>query len=86
MTFMQVLFKKRDIIIVRRFGDGDKGGVKYTVIRPSTGVQLLSQTLAEITTKYIPKISLSKQANIDHKALWDFHYEASENVCVHDYW
>ncbi|XP_046460001.1 protein strawberry notch-like [Daphnia pulex] len=85
----EVLFKKRDIIIVRRFkivSDGDKGDLKYTVIRPSTGVQLLSQTLAEITTKYIPKISLSKQANIDHKALWDFHYDASENVCVHDYW
>lgn len=90
MTFIQVSHGKRDIIIVRRtetVGDGDKGDLKYTVIRPSTGVQLLPLSLAEITKKYmIPQISLPKLAKIEPKWLWDFHYDASKDSCIHDYW
>lgn len=90
MAFVQVGFhEKRDIILVRRVkivGDGNKGDFKYTVIRPSTGVQLLPQSLAEITQKYIPQISLPKLKKIEPKWLWDFHYDASKNGCIHDYW
>jgi hypothetical protein len=89
IAFIQKAYDKRDIMLVRRLkivGDGDKGDLKYTVIRPSTGVQLLPQSLAEITKKYIPQISLPKLAKIEPKWLWDFHYNASKNVCIHDYW
>jgi hypothetical protein len=89
MTFIQGFYGKRDIIIVRSteiVGGGAKGDLKYTVIRPSTGVQLLPQSLAEITKKYTPQISLPKLAKIEPKWLWDFHYNASKNVCIHDYW